>query len=206
MDGDLTRAVACVLVVLGLVACSGSGGVHNKGAIGDLPPPRTPESTLFPPPSAPARAVKVWEARGLRQALNALQRAVGGYMLMTDLVLYPDYAIVEALDPTRRENVDRYLFRAGKVDPPSEVPTTLNEDLEAKLFTRAQVSLSQVPRLVRDAPVQLGITGARTTHVIVQRDTVFAAGRVVIRVYAGTARRSGYVEYDASGVLRKVQA
>jgi hypothetical protein len=40
--------------------------------------------------------------------------------------------------------------------------------------------------------------------VTVERDTVFAAGPVVIRVYAGTARRSGYVEYDATGNVRKV--
>ncbi|MDQ1519569.1 MAG: hypothetical protein QOI55_642, partial [Actinomycetota bacterium] len=39
---------------------------------------------------------------------------------------------------------------------------------------------------------------------IIERDTAFAAGTIVVRVYAGTARRSGYVEYDAHGTLRKV--
>jgi hypothetical protein len=204
LDRNLTRVVVAAVALLFAVVACGGDDVQNEGAIGALPPPRTSESTLFPRVDVPGPSVDVWRPRGLRQALDALQRAAGGRLLMIQLVLYPEYAILEARDPGQRENVDRYLFRAGKVDAPSPVMTTANVDLESKTFLRSQVVFEAIPRLLREAPARLAIAGARPTHVIVERDTVFAGGAVVIRVYAGTARRSGYVEYDGQGTLRKV--
>jgi len=120
-------------------------------------------------------------------------------------VFYPEYAIAEVREPRQPQNVDRYLFRGGNVFPPTPVPSTsINGPLDAKTFTRAQVALEAVPRLIADAPGRLGIAGAHPTHVIVERDTVFGGGRIVVRVYASTRRDAGYVEYDADGGLRKV--
>jgi hypothetical protein len=199
--------VAGALAVAVLAPGCGGDDVSNRGATGDLPAPSSVASTLVPrvePPGPTAKTVKVWGPGGVKQTLDALHRAAGGRLLMTQAVLYPEYAIVQARQPAHPENVDRFVFRGGNVDGPSPVMIVGNENLDAKTFTREQVAFGSVKRLVRDAPTRLGIDGARTTHVIVERDTVFAAGQIVVRVYAGTARRSGYVEYDANGRFRRV--
>ena len=198
--------VAGLVTVAVLSAACGTGTVRNEGAVGKLPPPPTPESTLLPRVDLPGPRVDVWQPRGTKQALDALQRAAGGTLLMTELVLYPEYAVMQARDPRHPQNVDRYVFRAGAVDVPSPVMLVGNVDLDTETFTREQVAFGEITRLVRDARTQLGSRGARTTHVIIERDTVFAGGEIVVRVYAGTARRSGYVEYDARGNLRRVVA
>jgi hypothetical protein len=210
VDRDLMRVAAGMMVGVGVVAAlaaCGGNDVHNDGAVGSLPSPRAPEPTsvIVTSPAVPARpAVNVWRAAGLKEALDALQRAAGGRLLLTQVVLYPTYAIAEARNPRRPADVDRYVFRAGVVDTPSPVTIVGTRNLDAETFTREEVAFAQVPALVRSAPAQLGIEGARATHVIIERDTVFAAGEVVIRVDGGTARRSGYVEYDARAKLRKV--
>jgi hypothetical protein len=193
-----------VAALAALAACGGSD-VRNDGAVGSLAPPPTPESSvLVTTPTVSRSPVDVWRAAGLTQALTALRRAAGGKLLLTELVLYPTYAIAEARNPRRPADLDRYLFRGGTVDLPSPVTIVGNRDLDAETFTREEFVVAQVPGLVRAAPAQLAVEDARTTHVIIERDTVFAGGQVVIRVYAGSARRSGYVEYDAAGKLRKV--
>jgi hypothetical protein len=197
---------AALVTIASLSAACGSSTVRNEGAVGKLPPPPTPESTLVPRAELPRPRVDVWQPRGTKQALDALQRAAGGTLLMTELVLYPEYAIMQARDPRQRQNVDRYVFRAGAVAEPSPVMLVGSVDLDAETFTREQVAFGEITRLVRDARTQIGVEGARTTHVIIERDTVFAGGEIVVRVYAGTERRSGYVEYDARGNLRRVVA
>ena len=200
------RAVASLVIVAALAACGGNG-VRNDGAVGSLPPPSSPDPTSVTAtlPAVPSHPdVNVWRAAGLTQAVEALRRAAGGQLLFTHFVLYPTYAIAEARNPGRPEDLDRYVFRAGVVDPPSPVMIAGNRNLDTETFTPEEVAFARVPALVRGAPAQSGIADARVTHVIIERDTVFAAGAVVVRVYAGTARRSGYVEYDATGRLRKV--
>jgi hypothetical protein len=206
VDRDLMRVLAGVVVVTTLVACGGNG-VRNDGAVGSLPSPSSPDPTAVAVtlPTVPSHpGVQVWRAAGLTQAVEALRGAAGGQLLLTQLALYPTYAIAEARNPRRPQDVDRYVFRAGVVDPSSPVMIVGTRDLDAETFTREEVAFARVPALVRGAPAQSGIADARVTHVIIERDTVFAAGAVVIRVYAGTAHRSGYVEYDAAGRLRKV--
>jgi hypothetical protein len=63
-----------------------------------------------------------------------------------------------------------------------------------------------VQRRWRAERSRVGIRRARVTHLIIERDTVFAGGDVVVRVYAGTDRRAGYVEYTARGAFRRVVA
>jgi hypothetical protein len=202
----LRSIVVAAFVVAIAVGCSG-GDVENEGARGDLPAPPSVASTLVPRvdlPGPTTKKVEIWAPGGAKRALDALQHAAGGRLLMTQAVLYPEYAIVQAREPEHPANVDRFAFRGGQVDGPSPVAIVGNENLDAKTFTRDQVAFETVKRLVRDAPTRLGIPGARTTHVIIERDTVFSDGQIVVRVYAGTLRGSGYVEYDANGTFRRV--
>jgi hypothetical protein len=205
-------AALAVAVLLALAAGCDSGGVHNDGATGDLVVPKPPASTAggvptpeFPTPVIPT-PVNVWSPRGLRAALDGLEEAAGGELRLLELVLYPQYAIAQARDPRQPANVDRYLFRAGTVDPPVPVMTFPGTNLDAETFTRADVTFRDVPRLLLDARSRVGIRRAQVTHVIIERDTVFSGGAVIVRVYAGTDRSSGYVEYTAGGRFRRVVA
>ncbi|MCU1430718.1 MAG: hypothetical protein JWL83_4718 [Actinomycetia bacterium] len=194
-----------VPIVLTVFAGCGSTGVQNQGAVGNLPAPSTPESTLFPgvtvDPSRPT--VHTWQYGGIVQALDAWQRAVHGSLRMTEVVLYADYAIMRAREPEHSANVDSYLFRASRVDAPSPVMGSPNENLDAKTFTRPQVAWRAVPGLVLDAPRRAAIENGHVTHVIVARDPVFSGGALLVHVYVGNERTSSYVEYDAAGQYRR---
>jgi hypothetical protein len=202
MDRGLRRA-AGVLLVATLAAC-GSSGVHNKGATGSLEAPASTVSTVEPPVDLPGRAVPVFTSRGMQQALDGLQRTIGTPVRYTEIVLYPEYAVVTARRPRHPNNLERWLFRGGKVDDLGPEMVVTPRDLDAITFARTDVVWEVVPGLVPDARARFATKGVKTTHMIIERDPVFAQGQVVIRVYETSPAVSGYVEYDARGGLRRV--
>jgi hypothetical protein len=203
MDRGLTRVAAGVVLAVTLTAC-GSSGVHNKGATGSLEAPPSTVSTVERPVDLPGRAVQVFKPRGLQQALTALQRAIGTPARFTEIVLYPEYAVVTARRTGHPNRLERWLFRGGTVDDMGPEMVTTPQDLDAITFTRDDVVWEVVPNLVPDSRARFATKGVKTTHMIIERDPVFAQGQLVIRVYAMSPAANGYVEYDARGGLRRV--
>jgi hypothetical protein len=192
-------------------ACD-SGGVRNDGATGSLPVPKPPASTATGVPvggfgtGQPSAPVDVWSPDGLAQALDAIEATVGDELQMTSVVLYAEYVFAEVRFPPRPADVDRYLFRDGVVMGPTPSPQPPGTDLDAVTFARADVAWAELPRMLRSARRRIAVDQGTVSHVIVEHDPVFANGALVVRVYVGTIRRAGYVEFDADGRFRRVVA
>lgn len=77
-----------------------------------------------------------------------LRKAVPGRVMIDELTLYKDSATLDVQDPRRKENIDRYSYRDGKLKEPE--PVKLSGD-----YSQADL----------DAGVrwQVGVTDARHT-------------------------------------------
>jgi hypothetical protein len=201
-----TSAVATFVVATLVLAACGSSGVRNKGATGslELPPSSARNEFQDDTVDVPGRVVKVFTAAGVREAIGAVEKAVGSPTRFTEIVLYPEYAVVTVRQRLHPDQLERYLFRAGKVDDMGPEPIGIPRDLDAISFASTDVVWEVVPRLPADSRERIGV-GAKSTHVIIARDPVFAQGQLVIRAYATLPTSAGgYVEYDAGGALRRV--
>ncbi len=98
----------------------------------------------------------------------------------TQVILYPDYAIVVARDPAAPTHVDQYIWRGGEVTGPT--PQANLDDLEAMLFDASDVDWAAVGTAAAQAPALTGIEDGEVTHVMADRG--FGDGNpLVVRIY-----------------------
>lgn len=131
---------------------------------------------------------------------------VGGPVKALELLLYPQFAKLQAQDPKKKENVDEYEYRNGSVDDPAPVKLMGDSDqktLEANLFSLDTVDFTAVPKMVQDANERLKLEDGKVTHMILKRGLPFNKD-VRWRVYVNGTRKNGSVEYDEKGNMKKV--
>lgn len=132
---------------------------------------------------------------------------IGGATRVLELLIYPNYGYAQIQDPKKLENVDQYDMRDGNVEDGAPVkfigdqPTAA--DLKETTFDIDEVDFSAIPKIVKDAMVQLKIDDGKVTHIILKRPLPFSKD-VRFRVYVDGARKDGSVEYDAKGNMKKV--
>ncbi len=132
---------------------------------------------------------------------------IGGATRVLELLIYPEYGYAQIQDPKKLENVDQYDERDGNVEDGNPVkfigdqPTLA--DLKADTFDIDEVDFTAVPKMAKDAMVQLKIDDGKVTHMILKRPLPFSK-EVRFRVYVDGARKDGSVEYDAKGNMKKV--
>lgn len=137
----------------------------------------------------------LFEGGGAAAVVQAFEDAIGQDPLMvTEILIYSDYAFAEVQNPAAPTNLDRYGWRAGEVDEPD--PQRNEDDLESKLFSTDAVAWAVIPALAEGSPAALGIGDGEVTHIIITRG--FNGGEPVIRVYVNSPRDSGYLEARAS--------
>jgi hypothetical protein len=143
-----------------------------------------------------------------RRALAAIEREIGASPArVREVLIYPDYMIVEAQDPSLPDHIDRYTWRDGKVDPREPVHLSGPQaDIAAALFPSSAVDFRAVPRIARAAERQqqratpVRIEKARASYFDIQRSTSLD-GRVTIRISIEGPRRSGRVETGSNGEI-----
>jgi hypothetical protein len=131
---------------------------------------------------------------------------VGGPVRALELILYPQFAKMQAQDPKKKENVDEYEYRNGSVDDPAPVKLMGDSDqktLEANLFSLDTVDFTAVPKMVQDATQRLNLEDGKVSHMILKRGLPFNKD-VRWRVYVNGTRKNGSVEYDEKGNMKKV--
>jgi hypothetical protein len=202
-------ALVVVLTVLPMVVggavCAGVAVWGASSRQTPRPVPQQGSPRPEPPRATPAPAVAVDFFADASSVPKAFQNALGAPPKAKELVIYPGYAILEAQDPRKPENVDRYTLRNGTVGDksPQRLVGSEKAKLQSHLFELASVDFGLVPRLVADARTRLGYEGAKTSHVILGRNIPFSAN-VRWRVYVSSERDSGSVEYDAAGAMKRV--
>jgi hypothetical protein len=165
---------------------------------GGRTPPRPPLPSLPPAP-------KVDYFANATSIPGAFQAAIGAPLRAKQLVIYSEYAIIEAQDPQKPQNVDRYTLRNGSVGAkdPVRLAGREKDNLTPHLFELSVTNFGLVPALIADARTRLAIEDAKVSHVMLDRMLPFSKD-VLWRVYMGSDRDSGFVEYDTAGRMKRV--
>jgi len=181
--------------------------------------PGTPDPTSDPTPAATGGAPSILAAVAAYRTA-----AGGGDPLALEMVFYPfpepgssPYALATLPQRTHPVQADRFEYRDGQVG--AAEPVQASDDLAAnKRWHFSDVSWSSMASMLRStdavcrgAMAKAGFTDqpdtfgkkAGISHVMVERDTVFNDGHVIVRVYfTGGARWSGgYVPFSATGKI-----
>jgi len=135
------------------------------------------------------------EDGGVAAVVGAFEDEIGSPLRVTEILVYPDYAFVEAQDPDVPTNIDRYQWRSGDVDDGDAQPN--QDDLETALFSADEVNYDLIANIADQAPTALGIPDGETSYIIITRGN-FGDGPVVVRYYVNSERDSGYLEADAA--------
>jgi hypothetical protein len=144
-------------------------------------------------------------APGAAEAAIADITAALGAVQVTSFDLYDHYAIFEAQDPAKPENIDRYTYRDGVLEDPEpvHVDQSLLDDLPNRLFSLSEVNWAAVSALSATALVELAIEDGEPNHLGVDRG--FDGGPVELSLSVSGPRRSGYADATADGTVVEVR-
>ncbi|MEO5874515.1 MAG: hypothetical protein ABIS86_09035, partial [Streptosporangiaceae bacterium] len=169
--------------------------------------PATPPTPATPARTTPVRTAPAAPGGYFSDATSlptAFTAKIGKPLKILQLVIYPEYAILQAEDPGKKGNVDRYMLRGNVGDPePVQLAGDEKDRLDQHLLPVASVDFSLVPKMVKDARARLRYEGAEVSHIILDRGIPFFDD-IVWRVYVSGPRDSGRVEYTTRGQVRKV--
>jgi hypothetical protein len=201
--------VSALLVSAIAVAAFGCGGSDTHLGSNDLPPvdERSPDD----PEIQSTAEVLVPEAGNLLTDPGAAQSAIDditrelGPILVTSFNLYDEYAIFEAQDPNKPENLDSYTYRDGRLGAPDPVHVTNStlEDLPNQLFSLSEVNWDAVATLSETAVTQLQIEDGVVNHMGVDRG--FGSPDIRLSLSVSGPRRSGGLEASADGTVLGMQ-
>lgn len=158
-----------------------------------------------------ALAAPAWAAPDKAPAVNLfedasdlaaqLKRAVAGRVMIDELTLYQDSASLDIQDPRRKENIDRYSYKKGKLEPPEPVKLSgdyTQADLDAGVFALESVDFSLIPTMIQDARTRLKMPDGKVGALTLKRGFPFY-NDVRWQVSVSDARHTGSVWYDLKG-------
>ena len=123
--------------------------------------------------------------------------------MIDELTLYKDSATLDVQDPKRKENIDRYSYRDGKLDLPEPVKLSgdyTQADLDAGVFPLESIDFKLIPAMIMDAKSRLKMPDGKVTVLTLKRgDPDFNQYDVRWHVGVSDARHTGSVEYDLQG-------
>ena len=135
----------------------------------------------------------------------ALQKAVGGKVIVYTLTLYDDNAIVDVQEADHKENIDRYKYRDGAFGKPA--PVTMHgryaqKDLDAAVFPLESIDFSLVPKIIADARQHLAMPDGKAGGLTLKSGKAYR--QPYWHVGLSNDRQIGAVEYDLKGRTLKV--
>jgi hypothetical protein len=133
------------------------------------------------------------------EALNAEVGGPNGQTRVTDVGIYPGYAVFTAQDPDTPRNLDRYYYD-GEFDPPEPVMISATDTPETELFSVGEVNWAAIPGLVQTALDELNLEGGEVTYVGVFR----ISGVITIQIPVTGTRMSGTLRADAQGNVTEI--
>jgi hypothetical protein len=208
---SLRVGVAVLTVGVAVLTVAGCGDGDTQQGSNDLPPVEAREREAGDPEVQSTGEVLVpqpgnflTDPGAAREAIDAITSELGP-ILVTSFDLYDQYAIFEAQDPAKPENLDTYTFREGKLGEPVPVHVTNStlEDLPNRLFSLAEVNWDAVASLAETAVTQLQIEDGVVNHLGVDRG--FGSPDIRMSLSVGGPRRSGSVEASADGTVLSAQ-
>jgi hypothetical protein len=176
-----------------------------------VPPETVPPETVPPetvPPSTAPEPVNYLNGVAAAEVLAEVARVVAGEdnvdaFRLVEVVLYPEYIIMQVQDPAVPEYVDRVVWRNGGVASREPVMLPPNTDVAAKVFRIDDVQWAAVDGLVAVAPELTEVVEGEVSHVYVQRWLPFSTD-VRTRVFVSGPRSSGFLDAAADGTILSV--
>ncbi|MCV6984106.1 DUF1707 domain-containing protein [Mycobacterium shinjukuense] len=119
------------------------------------------------------------------------------------LVVYPDYASIDRLDPADDRRVLSYTYRGGWGDPSS----TAKSSADTVLVDLSKFDVKTMVGILRGAPETLGMkqSDVKTTYLTVEpaKDPT-APGALSLSLYVSTDYGSGYIVFAGDGTIKHV--
>lgn len=137
-------AITSVFIVASSSACNFSDGNSSVG--------QSNINQSFGQPKRDPNAVKYFESvEEINRSKAAFAEKIGGDIKITSMRIYEDYVEMQAQDPQKPENVDRYTYRNGALDKVDPVELIGGGKLEDNLFKLNDVAIEKIPELTREA-------------------------------------------------------
>jgi hypothetical protein len=177
----MSRALTCCLAVLAMLAAAPPAWVA----------PEKPAVNLFEDASDLAAQLK---------------NAIPGRVMIQELTLYHNYAILDIQDPKRKENIDRWTYRDGKLGEPEPVKMSgdyTQADLDSEVFPLESIDLKLIPTMIQDAKERLKMPEGKNFALSLKRGRPFNE-EVRWRVGMSDERHTGSVEYDLKGRKKSI--
>ncbi|MFG2844429.1 hypothetical protein ACGF12_14845 [Kitasatospora sp. NPDC048296] len=176
-----------------LSGCSAIGSVTNPTADAST----TAKADLF---TAPA----------IDQAIQALAKKVGASpMKVLEFNVYSNLISVEAADPAKPNEVNKFTYRDGSVEDPQPVKltTTGSKDpsaaLKENLFDSTEIKPEVLAKLLAEAAAASKIEGAKTGGLLVKRDLPFS-NDIQILVNVDGTRADKQVRATVDGKITEI--
>ena len=166
-------------------------------------------STTPPAARAQKAAAKVPAVNLFEDATDVpvrIRKAIAGRVMISELHLYDKYVKMQIQDPKRKENLDEYTYRDGKMD--EGIPVKISgdytqEDLDGSMFPLESVDFGLVPTMIQDAKQRLKMLDGAPGSLSLKRGWPFH-NEVRWMVSIKDARHMGFVEYDLKGRKKEV--
>ncbi|MFB6840401.1 serine/threonine-protein kinase [Streptomyces sp. NPDC056361] len=180
----------------------GKGDGHTAAPPAQQGPSGRPTTASATPANTPAKTPTTQAPRdlltpdGVRAAVAAVQAATGGAKV-TGFVVYPEYAVAEAVVKGSTKRYDRYVYRGEDVavrEGPggTAFPGTVPTDLDA-------FDWDALPALMKRADKDLGVDKPTSRYLVVNPASTLLGSGPGLSVYLSDTYGSGYLKADAKG-------
>jgi serine/threonine protein kinase len=148
------------------------------------------------PTSAPAGPTQLHTAEGLSGLLDTMRNRFGDTMGF-QLVVYPDYAVTERVDPTNSHVEQDFMYRGGQWNSWGADTTTSSFDVLADL---SAFNVDAVAATLASAPQSLGAPDGSKTYLIVEGEE---GGGLSLAIHSA-APGTGFMEVNADGSVKEI--
>jgi len=195
--------VGVAVAVALLVAACGNDSPTYQGT-SDLAGPEGTTASPETPGTVPAGNFLTTPGAASR-AIDAIVRELGPRRVRY-VNMYDSYVILEAQDPAKPENIDRYTYRDGRVGDfePVNVSGQTQEDIEADLFGITDVDWGAIAGLAETLQRQTELEGGKVVLASVERNQPFDPDVRISMAMNGT-RRNASLEATADGTVLGVR-
>jgi serine/threonine protein kinase len=190
---------------------SGSGDARSAGRTSDAPSGTSSKSSTkitadpfaFPsdlrlPTSAPKTAKEnLLTPAGVRSVITSMEPVIKGTKVKR-LVIYPEYAAIDAPTPDNAKFQDSFDYRDGKTTK-DIMPGRMDRD--TKTVDAAKINWDALPALLAKADKDLGIANPTSHYVIVDIGLIDRVPS--LSVYISDTYGSAYLEADLDGKVIK---
>ncbi|MFG1960401.1 serine/threonine-protein kinase [Nonomuraea sp. NPDC049028] len=169
---------------------TGSGEPTSTATKSGRKPKTTPEDTE----TAAADTGNLLTPAGIRTAIAKLKPAIGGTKVIR-MVIYPEYASVQAPVKGEKGVYEMFMYRDGTVSPQPGGSTTDEDPVDLTKF-----NWDALPALLRKADQSLGVRKPTTHYIVVDPAYEFLGAREALLVYVSDKyNRSGYLVASTKG-------